>query len=74
MISEVRVELVTIWPKYQIVIPKRVREQLSLKAGQKLQVLDYQGQLVLIPVKPVKSLRGIARGIDTTVKREGDRM
>lgn len=67
-------ETVTISPKFQIVIPQRARKELHLKAGQKLQVLFYQNQLVLIPLKPMKSMRGLAKGIDTTVERNEDRV
>lgn len=67
-------ETVTISPKFQVVIPKKVRESLRLKAGQKLQIIYYQNQLVLIPLQPAETLRGIARGMDTTVEREADRV
>lgn len=54
---------VTISPKYQIVIPKEVREKLGLKPGQKLQLLQVEHEIrVLIP-RPISALRGIAKGI-----------
>ncbi|HEB29735.1 MAG TPA: AbrB/MazE/SpoVT family DNA-binding domain-containing protein [Spirochaetes bacterium] len=66
--------LVTISPKYQVVIPKSIRELLKLKPGQKIQAIVYQNRIELIPVKPMKQMRGFISGIDTTVKREGDRV
>jgi AbrB family looped-hinge helix DNA binding protein len=65
---------VTISPKYQVVIPKSIRESLKLKPGQKIQVIIYQNRIELIPVRPVKQMRGFISGIDTTVNREDDRV
>jgi AbrB family looped-hinge helix DNA binding protein len=65
---------VTISPKFQVVIPLVVREALGLKAGEKLQVLQYGDRVELIPARPVKELRGLLRGIDPTIEREGDRL
>ena len=64
----------TISPKFQVVIPKLVREMLKLKPGQKIQAIVYRNRIELIPVKPVKKMRGFIGGIDTTVDREGDRL
>lgn len=67
------VEAVTISPKFQVVIPKRVREQLGLRAGQKLEVVQIGSRIELVPEQPACALRGLLRGIDTTVQREPDR-
>lgn len=68
-------ESLTISPKFQVVIPKSIRESLHLKPGQKLQAFVYQNRIELIPVGPVDRMRGFLRGIDTVVgrEREGDR-
>ncbi len=66
--------VVTISPKYQVVIPKAIREKLALKPGQKIQAIVYEGRIELIPVRPLKDLRGFLRGIDTEVEREEDRV
>lgn len=63
---------VTISAKFQILIPREVRESLGLRPGQQLQVIAHEGRLELIPVRPVKELRGVLRGIDTNVEREID--
>ncbi len=63
-------ESVTVSPKFQIVIPKKVRNLLGVKAGQKMRVLAYDNKVVLIPVRPMKSARGSLKGIDTDVRRE----
>jgi AbrB family looped-hinge helix DNA binding protein len=67
-------EQVTVSPKFQVVIPARVRRSLGLRAGQKVQVLLYEGRIELIPVIPLKKARGFLKGIDTTVDRESDRV
>ena len=64
---------VKVSPKYQIVIPKRVREALDLRPGQEVAVLRHQGHIELIPMRPVKEMRGLLRGIDSTIEREPDR-
>ncbi len=64
---------VTISPKFQVVIPKEVREKLGLKAGQKVQTIVFEDRIELIPVKPIKKMRGFLKGIDTRVEREADR-
>ena len=65
---------VTISPKYQIVIPKDVRQRLGLRPGQKVQTIVFEDRIELIPVKPIKKMRGFLKGIDTSVPRETDRI
>lgn len=65
---------VTVSPKFQVVIPQEVREALSIQPGEKLQVLHYENRIELIPVRPIREMRGFLRGIDTTVHREPDRL
>ena len=60
----------TISPKYQVVIPKDVREKLHLKSGQKMTVVTKGGLVYLIPKKPVESFRGFLKGMDTRNIRE----
>jgi len=65
---------VTVSPKYQIVIPKEVRESMGIVPGQKLQITSYQGRIEVILIKPMKEMRGFLKGIDTEVTREEDRI
>jgi AbrB family looped-hinge helix DNA binding protein len=65
---------VTVSPKYQVVIPKTIREALNLRPGQKMQVMEYGGRIELIPERDIKDLRGFLKGINTEFKREGDRV
>jgi len=65
---------VKVSPKFQIVIPKEVREQMGIVAGQQLQVFTYEGRIELIPFEPIENLRGILKGVDATFEREPDRL
>lgn len=65
--------VVTISPKYQVVIPRSVRERLQLEPGQKVQAIVYGDRVELIPLRTARSLRGFVRGIDTSVDRDADR-
>ncbi len=65
---------VTISPKFQVVIPKAIREKLDLSPGQKIQAIAYGDRIELIPLRPIKEMRGFLKGIDTTVEREADRV
>ena len=65
---------VTVSPEYQIVIPKSVRESMGIVSGQKIQVLTYQNRIELIPIQPMKNMRGFLKGINTSVKRDKDRV
>jgi AbrB family looped-hinge helix DNA binding protein len=65
---------VTVSPKYQIVIPKTIREALHLRPGQKMQVIEYAGRVELIPERDIKELRGFLKGINTKFTREEDRV
>jgi len=58
---------VTVSPKFQVVIPQSVREQLKIKAGHKLQVLAYENRIELLPIEKPKTLRGFLRSIETNV-------
>ncbi len=63
-------ETVTISTKFQVVIPKAIRLQLKLRAGQKVQAIAYAGRIELVPVRPARELRGMLRGLDTALVRE----
>jgi len=65
---------VTVSPKYQVVIPKEVRESMGIVSGQKIQILTYQNRIELIPVQPMKKMRSFLKGLDTTVRRDKDRV
>ena len=64
----------TVSPKYQVVIPKEAREAVGISVGQKLEVIVLGYRIELIPLKPMKQMRGFLRGIDADVTREDDRL
>jgi len=68
------VTAVTVSPKFQVVIPKDIREAMGIYSGQKVQVLSYQGRIELIPLKPMREMRGFLKGINTEIVREDDRL
>lgn len=67
-------EPVTISPKFQVVIPRRIREALGLRPGQKVQAIQYGNRIELVPVRPLSEARGLFRGIDTDIEREPDQV
>jgi AbrB family looped-hinge helix DNA binding protein len=67
-------QTVTVSPKFQVVIPREVRESLHLRPGQKMQVVEYSGRIELIPERDIADLRGFLKGINTDFERENDRI
>ena len=65
---------VTVSPKFQVVIPREIRESMGLKPGTRVQVLQYENRIELIPLGEFQALRGFVKGIDTEVFREKDRL
>ncbi|HEX3678694.1 MAG TPA: AbrB/MazE/SpoVT family DNA-binding domain-containing protein [Galbitalea sp.] len=74
VIDEVAMSVVTVSPKFQVVIPLAIRESLGLQPGQKVQALQYQNRIEFIPVRSMRSMRGFLKGINTTVVRDRDRV
>lgn len=67
-------ETTKVSPKYQVVIPQRVREAMELKPGTRLQVVQFEDRIELIPLRSAKSLRGSLPGLDSQVPRDADRV
>ena len=65
---------VTVSPKYQVVIPKEIREAMRLRPGQKLKIIEYEGRIELIPDRDISELKGFLKGINTDFIREDDRV
>ena len=66
-------ETVTVSSKYQVVIPRAIREASGLRVGENLQVLNYGRRIELIPTEPMENLRGMFKGMNTDFDREDDR-
>ena len=71
---EAAMSTVTISPKFQVVIPKEIRKRLGLTPGQKIQTIVFDDRIELIPIKPIKKMKGFLKGIDTRVSRDADRV
>ena len=61
---------VTVSPKYQVVIPLKVRQMLRIKSGQKMQVIAYNNRIVLVPARSIKEARGSLKGMDSRIERD----
>jgi AbrB family looped-hinge helix DNA binding protein len=66
--------IVTVSPKFQIVIPKDIRESMGIEPGQKVTALQFGDRIEFVPVRSARSHRGSLAGIDTSVPRDGDRV
>ncbi|MDZ4805615.1 MAG: AbrB/MazE/SpoVT family DNA-binding domain-containing protein [Candidatus Eisenbacteria bacterium] len=66
-------DTVTISPKFQVVIPLAIRKALSLKPGQKIGAIVLEGNIVLVPVRPVAEYRGILKGPNDFERDKADR-
>jgi AbrB family looped-hinge helix DNA binding protein len=65
---------VTVSSKFQVVIPKEVREDVGLKAGTIMEVITYGTRIEFIPIQPIKNLKGLFKGLNTDIDREADRL
>ena len=65
-------DAVTLSSKYQVVIPRRVRDRMGLRAGEKLQVIGFDDRIELIPLRSTQEMRGFLKGLDPSFERERD--
>jgi AbrB family looped-hinge helix DNA binding protein len=65
---------VKVSPKYQVVIPKVIREKLKIKPGQELQIIQFENRIEFIPIKKIKDAKGILKGMNTEINRDNDRV
>jgi AbrB family looped-hinge helix DNA binding protein len=66
-------QTVKVSPKFQVVIPRLVRESLDVRPGQEMQVIEYEGRIEFIPERNIRELRGFLKGINPRFQREADR-
>jgi len=67
------VPTVTVSSKYQVVIPKAVRDRLKIRPGQKVEAFALGGWIELVPIRPIEEMRGFLRGMDPDFERDPDR-
>jgi AbrB family looped-hinge helix DNA binding protein len=65
---------VKVSPKFQVVIPKTVRERLGIRPGQRLQILQFSDRIEFVLLQNLRKMRGFLKGIKTDVRRERDRL
>lgn len=65
-------QAVTVSPKYQVVIPKSVRERIRIIPGEQLQVISFDDRIELVPVRPMREMRGFLKGMDSSFERDED--
>jgi AbrB family looped-hinge helix DNA binding protein len=71
---DMKTNIVTVSPKYQVVIPMELRERLNIRPGSKMTMLEINGQVRLLPLLPPAAYRGIAKGLkDTDIPDEPER-
>ena len=62
--------IVSVSPKFQVVIPKAIREALDIHPGEKFTVMSYGERIEFIPARPLKALRGRFKGMDRSNPRD----
>ena len=63
-------DTVTVSPKFQVVIPLAIRERSHIRVGERLQVISFDDRIELIPVRPMRSMRGFLKGLDARFERD----
>jgi len=65
-------DAVTVSPKFQVVIPRAVRERVNIRVGERLQVISFDDRIELVPIRPMHSMRGFLKGLDSSFVRDED--
>ena len=63
-------DTVTISSKYQMIIPRAIREKWNVKPGQKVRLIIIGNRLEVVPVRDIKAARGFLRGMSSTIERD----
>jgi AbrB family looped-hinge helix DNA binding protein len=63
-------DTVTISSKYQIVIPRAIREKWNIKPGQKVRLIVFGNRLEVVPVRDIREARGFLKGMNSDINRE----
>jgi AbrB family looped-hinge helix DNA binding protein len=65
-------DTVTVSPKFQVVIPRAVREQMKICPGERLEVIALDDRIELVPIRPMREMKGFLKGLDPTFRRDED--
>jgi len=71
-IVEIDMDTVTVSPKFQVVIPRAVREQMGIRPGERLEVISFDDRIELVPLRPMREMKGFLKGLDPTFQRDED--
>jgi AbrB family looped-hinge helix DNA binding protein len=63
-------DTVTISSKFQMVIPRAIREKWNIKPGQKVRLIVYGNRLEVVPVRDLRDARGFLKGMSSDIERE----
>ena len=63
-------DTVTISSKYQMVIPREIRDKWKIKPGQKVRLIVYGNHLEVVPVRDIREARGFLKGMSSDIERE----
>ena len=63
-------DAVTVSKKYQVVIPRAVRERMKIRPGEKFQVISFDDRIELVRTQPMSRMRGFLKGLDSAFARE----
>ena len=69
---EIDMNAVTVSPKYQVVIPRSVRERINIHPGERLQVISFDDRIEFVPIRPMREMKGVLKGLDATFMRDED--
>ena len=65
-------DAVTVSPKYQVVIPRAVRERMGIRPGERLEVISFDDRIELVPIRPMREMKGFLKGLDRSFRRDED--
>jgi AbrB family looped-hinge helix DNA binding protein len=71
-IVEIDMNTVTVSPKFQVVIPLAVREEMGIRPGERLAVISFADRIELVPLRPMREMKGFLKGLDPTFRRDED--
>jgi AbrB family looped-hinge helix DNA binding protein len=70
--GEIDMDTVTVSPKYQVVIPLAVRKRMQIRPGERLQVISFDDRIELVPLRPMREMKGFLKGLDASFQRDED--
>ena len=63
-------DIVKISSKFQMVIPRAIREKWHIQPGQRVRLIVYGNHLEVVPVRDIREMRGFLKGMESDIQRE----